>query len=75
MGVSPRDADRDYPMLEVTRYEHPLLLVTRRQTGESYRFIVGQNGAVAGDVNFDCAEARSAAQKFLSQRDQKTDAA
>jgi hypothetical protein len=62
-------------MLEVTRYEHPLILVTRRQTGESYRFLVGQNGALAGDTNFDCDEARSAALKFLSQRTQKTDAA
>ena len=62
-------------MLEVTRYEHPLLLVTRRQTGESYRFLVGQNGALASDVNFDCAEARSAALKYLSRRSQQTEAA
>jgi hypothetical protein len=62
-------------MLEVTRYEHPLLLVTRRQTGESYRFVIGQNGALASDANFDCAEARSTALKFLSQRAQKTEAA
>ena len=62
-------------MLEVTRYDHPLLFVTRRQTGESYRFLVGQNGALASDVNFDCAEARSAALKYLSQRAQKTEAA
>jgi Uncharacterised protein family (UPF0164) len=63
-------------MLEVTRYEHPLLLVTRRQTGESYRFLVGQNGALASDASFfECNEARSAALKFLSQRAQKTEAA
>jgi hypothetical protein len=62
-------------MLEVTRYEHPLLFVTRRQTGESYRFLVGQNGALAVDVNFDCTEARSAALKFLSQRAHNTEAA
>jgi hypothetical protein len=56
-------------MLEVTRYEHPLLFVTRRQTGESYRFIVGQNGALASDTTvFECDEARCAALKFLSQR-------
>ena len=62
-------------MLEVTRYDHPLLFVTRRQTGESYRFLVGQNGALANDVNFDCAEARSAALKYLSQRAEATEAA
>jgi len=62
-------------MLEVTRYEHPLILVTRRQTGESYRFLVGQNGTLAGDANFDCAEARSAAQKYLAQKAPKTEAA
>ena len=63
-------------MLEVTRYEHPLLFVTRRQTGESYRLLVGQNGALASDATFfECAEARSAALKFLSQRGQKIEAA
>ncbi len=63
-------------MLEVTRYEPPLLFVTRRQTGESYRFIVGQNGALANDAAvFECDEARAAALKFLSQRTQQTEAA
>jgi Uncharacterised protein family (UPF0164) len=63
-------------MLEVTRYEHPLLFVTRRQTGESYRFLVGQNGALASDTSFfECNEARSAALKFLSQHEQKIEAA
>jgi hypothetical protein len=62
-------------MLEVTRYDHPLLFVTRRQTGESYRFLVGQNGALASDANFDCAEARSAALKYLSRRERKIEAA
>ncbi len=62
-------------MLEVTRYEPPLILVTRRQTGESYRYVVGQNGTLAGDSNFECAEARSAALKYLSQRAHKSAAA
>lgn len=62
-------------MLEVTRYEHPLLFVTRRQNGETYRFIVGQNGALAEDASYECNEARSAALKFLSQRGRKNEAA
>lgn len=62
-------------MLEVTRYEHPLILVTRRQTGESYRFIIGPNGAPIGDAGFECAEARSAAVKYLAQQTHKTEAA
>jgi hypothetical protein len=61
-------------MLEVTRYEHPLLFVTRRQTGETYRLLVNKDGALAGDA-FDCAEARFAALKFLAQRAQATKAA
>ena len=63
-------------MLEVTRYEHPLLFVTRRQTGETYRFLVNKEGALAGDANaFDCAEARFTAVKFLAQHPQATKAA
>jgi hypothetical protein len=63
-------------MLEVTRYEHPLLFVTRRQTGETYRFLVSNDGALAGEANaFDCTEARFAALKFLTQRTQATEAA
>ena len=63
-------------MLEVTRYEYPLLFVTRRQTGETYRFLVSKDGALAGEATaFDCAEARFAALKFLAQRAQATRAA
>ena len=61
-------------MLEVTRYEYPLLFVTRRQTGETYRFLVSKDGALTGDA-FDCDEARFAALKFLGQRSQATRAA
>ena len=63
-------------MLEVTRYEYPLLFVTRRQTGETYRFLVSKDGALSGEATaFDCAEARFAALKFLAQRAQATRAA
>ncbi len=63
-------------MLEVTRYEHPLLFVTRRQTGETYRFLVNKDGVLAGDANaFDCAEARFTALTFLAQRPQAIKAA
>jgi hypothetical protein len=63
-------------MLEVTRYEYPLLFVTRRKTGETYRFLVNKDGALAGDTNaFDCAEARFAALKFLAQQSRAANAA
>ena len=63
-------------MLEVTRYEHPVLFVTRRQTGETYRFLVSKDYSLAGDASaFDCAEARFAALKFLAQHGQATRAA
>lgn len=62
-------------MLQVTRYEHPLILVTRRQTGESYRFVIGPNGALIGDAGFECAEARSAALKYLAKQTHTPEAA
>ena len=36
-------------MFEVTGYEHPYILVTCRRTGETYRFLVGDDGALVHD--------------------------
>ena len=36
-------------MFEVTSYNHPLLLVMSRRTGETYRFLVGKDGALVSE--------------------------
>jgi hypothetical protein len=55
-------------MFEVTRYEPPLVFVTKRQTGETYKFSVSIDGAVNGETLFDQGDARRAAINYLAQR-------
>jgi hypothetical protein len=55
-------------MFEVTRYEPPHVFVTKRQTGETYKFLVGINGAVNDDALFDRGDARRAVIIYLAQR-------
>ena len=55
-------------MFEVTRYESPLVFVTKRQTGETYKFSVGIDGAVNDEALFDQGDARRAAMTYLAQR-------
>jgi hypothetical protein len=55
-------------MFEVTRYEPPLVFVTKRQTGETYKFSVGSDGTVNDEAPFDQGDARRAAITFLAQR-------
>ena len=55
-------------MFEVTRYEPPLVFVTKRQTGETYRFSVGTDGAVRDAAHFDQGDARRAAITYLALR-------
>jgi hypothetical protein len=55
-------------MFEVTRFEPPLVFVTKRQTGETYKFSVGIDGAVNDEALFDQADARRAAMTYLAQR-------
>jgi hypothetical protein len=55
-------------MFEVTRYEPPHVFVTKRQTGETYKLLVGNDGAVNDETLFDQGDARRAAINYLAQR-------
>ena len=55
-------------MFEVTRYEPPHVFVTKRQTGETYKFLVGSDGAVNDERLPDQGDARRAAIIYLAQR-------
>jgi hypothetical protein len=55
-------------MFEVTKYEPPQIFVTSRRTGETYRFLVGIDGAVNGEAFFDQGNARRAAIIYLAQK-------
>jgi hypothetical protein len=56
-------------MFEVSEYEHPYIFVTRRQNGETYRFLVRDDGTLAHDgARFDQGQARLAAIAYLAQR-------
>ena len=55
-------------MFEVTRYAPPLVFVTKRQTGETYKFLVGIDGAVNDEIRLDQGDARRAAITYLAHR-------
>jgi hypothetical protein len=55
-------------MFEVTRYEPPHVFVTKRQTGETYKFSVGSDGVVNDEALFDEGAARRAAITYLARR-------
>ena len=53
---------------QVVRHEHPDIFVINRQTYETYRFTVGDDGGLAHDgAPSDLGEARRTAIAFLSQ--------
>ena len=53
---------------EVVRHEHPNILVVNRQTYETYRFTVGDDGSLAQDgPRPDLHEARLTAMAFLAR--------
>jgi hypothetical protein len=53
---------------QVVRHEHPDIFVVNRQTYETYRFTVGDDGAIAQDgPPSDLNEARLTAIAFLGQ--------
>ena len=53
-------------MFEVTEYRHPHIFVTSRRTGETYRFLVEDNGALANaEFRFNPDEARRKATEYL----------
>lgn len=56
-------------LFEVTSYEHPLIFVMSRRTGETYRFLVGNDGALINEgIQFDQGDARRTAINYLFQR-------
>lgn len=60
-------------MFEVTRYEPPYIFVRSRGTGETYRFLVANDGTLANErERFDQGNARRTAIAYLFQR--RTDA-
>lgn len=53
---------------QVVRHEHPNIFVVDRQTYETYRFTVGDDGVLAHDgLRSDLGEARRTAIAFLAQ--------
>lgn len=56
-------------MFEVTSYEHPLIFVMSRRTGETYRFLVGEDGALVNyGTRFDLGDLRRKAIEYLYKR-------
>lgn len=61
-------------MFEVAEYRPPHIFVTSRRTGETYRFLVGDDGALLNDgLRFDEGDPRPAAVAFLYRRGTKTE--
>jgi hypothetical protein len=58
---------------QVLRHEHPLIFVVKRQTYETYRFNVGDDGALTHDGSpSDLSEARRTALAFLMRSQSET---
>jgi hypothetical protein len=58
---------------QVLRHEHPLIFVVKRQTYETYRFSVGDDGALTHDGSpSDIGEARRTALAFLTRSQSET---
>jgi len=56
-------------MFEVTAYKPPYIFVTSRRTGETYRFEIGDDGAIVNDgLRFDLGDPRRTAIAFLYRR-------
>jgi hypothetical protein len=56
-------------MFEVTQYKPPYIFVRSRRTAETYRFLVGNDGAlVQEETRFDQGDALRTAIAYLFQR-------
>jgi hypothetical protein len=56
-------------MFEVTKYEFPHIFVTSRRTGETFKFLIGIDGALAhSEARFDQGDARRTAISYLAQK-------
>jgi hypothetical protein len=61
-------------MFEVSEYAPPHIFVRYRRTGETYRFLVGNDGVLVNDGSrFDEDDARRAAIAYLFQRRRSED--
>jgi ABC-type phosphate/phosphonate transport system substrate-binding protein len=61
-------------MFEVTTYEHPLIFVMSRRTGETYRFLVGKDNTLVNEgMLFDHVDARRTAIAYLSRQKLRTE--
>ena len=55
-------------MFDVDRYEHPAVFVTSRRTGETYKFLVRDDGTLAdGGTTFEQSGAWRAAVAHLAR--------
>ncbi len=55
-------------MFEVTGFDPPVILVKSRQTGETYRFEVDEDGTLTqGEAQYDRGDARRAAILYLAR--------
>jgi hypothetical protein len=60
-------------MFEVTKYDPPHIFVTSRQTGETYIFVIGDDGAVAHEgERYDHGDPHRAAIAYLAQGKRST---
>lgn len=56
-------------MFEIADYVHPLIFVICHRTGETYRFLVGDDGTVLPDcTDLDQDAARRTAIAYLAQQ-------
>jgi hypothetical protein len=61
-------------MFEVMRYEPPYIFVRSRRTAETYRFLVGNDGALVHEGTcFDQRDAQKTAIAYLFQRGRQAD--
>jgi hypothetical protein len=57
---------------QVVRHEHPNILVVNRQTHETYRLTVGEDGLLVQDgAGSDLREARRAAMAFMARSEKE----
>ena len=57
---------------QVVRHEHPNILVVNRQTYETYRLTVGEDGLLVQDgAGSDLREARRAAMAFMARSEKE----
>jgi hypothetical protein len=68
-GAGLRITNEVSPMFEVTRYDHPHIFVTRRRTGETYKFSIRSDGDLTHpEANSGQGVARQVAVEWLAQR-------